>query len=233
MSETLTGTVTRVTSKEQGQYGNLAYNLCIDCDDNNDKPEWFSAGWEAPACEVGDKIECSVKQNGKFWNIIKNSIQVTEPGNKGGDSGRGVQQSSRGSNRGDSSQQSSRGSNAQASRSSSQGAATSTGSMSKEQYWEQRAENDKARDLIIQLQSAQNTAIATIVGAIGAGAVALPTKKSDKYDAYIALIDEEVIRIRKNYLAGGPVVAQKQEEQENLPFDDDIPEFADDGPVPE
>lgn len=230
-SETVTGTVTRVTSKEQGQYGNLAYNLCIDCDDNNDKPEWFSAGWEEPACEVGDKIECSVKQNGKFWNIIKNSIQVTQPGNKGGDSGRGVQQSSRGSSRGDSNQ-SSRGSNAQASRSATP-AASSASSMSKEQYWEQRAENDKARDLIIQLQSAQNTAIATIVGAINAGAVALPTKKSDKYDAYIALIDEEVIRIRKNYLAGGPVV-QKQEAKEDLPFDDDVPaSFDDNGPIPE
>lgn len=243
MTDTVAGTVKKITSKEVGKYSNLAYSLCVLCDDNGEE-EWFGHGFDKPICFEGDKVSFDVTYKGDYANIEAVTMKVTEEGpgeqaaakptgrrgdggNKPAGRGRSVPAEDKPAR---SAARSGRG--APAAKNAARGANTPTapsgGGLSKDEFWSNREKRDIQRDLIIQLQSAQNTAIATIVGAVAAGAVALPTKKGDKFDAFTALIDEEALRLRDVYLAGGhstgPIRTVEGELVEEYDDDDLIPE---------
>jgi hypothetical protein len=245
MTDTITGTVKKITSKEVGKYSNLAYILCVFCDDNEEE-EWFGHGFDKPVCFEGDKVSFDVTYKGEYANIDVNSMAITAEGPRepapepkraargaAPARGRAAAPSRRGSAPAAEEKAARSGRGAPAAKNATRGAskpvASSGGGLSKDQFWENKEKRDINRDLIIQLQSAQNTAIATIVGAVAAGVVALPTgKKGEKFDAFIALIDEEAMRLREVYLAGGhtsgPVGKAASQEEEQYDDDDDIPE---------
>ena len=87
------------------------------------------------------------------------------------------------------------------------------------------------KDKMIQLQSAMNTAIALCAAAVANDLVALPTKKADKFDAFVALVDEEAERLHKQYLEqvyGKPARSgrggSRNTRGRGSDYDDDIPE---------
>ncbi|MEE8598396.1 MAG: hypothetical protein V3S69_02590 [Dehalococcoidales bacterium] len=240
MSENITGLVKKLTSKEVGAKKSTAYSICLTCDDNGED-EWFGHGFDAPQCYEGDKIAFEVEYKGDYANIVVTSLVITEEGAGGaepeptpparrgraapaskpaGRASRGAKPAAAPARRGAKPA-------AAAAPAGRTRAKPASGGVTKDQYWENKEKRDIARDLIIQLQSAQNTAIATINAAIAAGALPLPAKKSaDKFDALLACIDDEASRLREVYLAGGhdsTVIAGSTGEGE---YDDDggIPE---------
>lgn len=241
MTDSVNGLIKKITSKEVGKFNNLAYSLCVLCDDNGEE-EWFGHGFDKPVCFEGDKVSFDVTYKGDYANIEVATLEITEEGpgeqaaakpagrrGAGGDKpaargrGRGAPAAEEKPARG------SRGAAKPAAKPAARTpAASSGGGLSKDQFWENKEKRDIQRDLIIQLQSAQNTAIATIVGAVAAGAVSLPATKSKKFDAFCALIDEEAARLREVYLDGGhssgPVGSTAPEEDEQYDDDADIPE---------
>ena len=91
--------------------------------------------------------------------------------------------------------------------------------MSKEEW----AQKDK----IIRRQACMNTAIALINSAVSNDLVALPTKKADKLDAFIALCDEEAERLYDQYeeqVYGKTEQKRGSRSSRNDDYDDDIPE---------
>ncbi len=201
MSDHVEGIVAKISEKAAGQSGDIVYNICLEIQGSDD--EWFGHGFDEPIFQEGDEIEFDISYNGDYANVDTGTVSIIsegEPKPRGRSSGGRGRNSgnSRGSSRSSKpAARSSRGS----SRSSKPAGRTSKGggkaktdapaTMSKEEW----AQKDK----IIRRQACMNTAIALINGAVSNDLVALPTKKADKLDAFIALCDEEAERLYDQY----------------------------------
>ncbi len=42
--------------------------------------DWYSAGFKAPTCVAGDKVDFEFKMNGQYKNLIPNTLRVTGKG---------------------------------------------------------------------------------------------------------------------------------------------------------
>ena len=222
MSEYVEGTVERITKKRTNN-GGTVYNVCINTGQDD---EWFGHGFATPEFNEGDEIGFDIEYKGDYVNINPDTVEVLKAGEP---PRRGGQRNSRGSIRKDTPKRGG-GGGARGGKPSSGGGkgAGSKDTMSKEEW----AQKDK----MIQLQAAMNTAIALVSSAVANDLVALPTKKADKYDAYVALINEEASRLHKQYLEevyGAPKreARSRRGQDEEPPFDPDEPDFDDDIPM--
>ncbi len=226
--------VLKSSSKPCGNNGHV-YNIQVNTPENGD--EWFGCGFEDPKLNVGDECEFEIEQveGGKYTNVIIDTIVVTKAapqreqssrGRGGNDSG--GRSNSRSSSRSNSRSSNSRGSSTRGGRDSqpSRGrdAPKSRGRAPKED----KPQVDWARkDNLIRLQSCQNTAVKTIEFMLGAGFIAIPKAKADRYDAIQALIEDEAQRlyfkyediVDGKYDQGGNDQGQEQDEYP----DDDVP----------
>lgn len=187
--------VLKSTSKPTSGTG-YVYNIQVNTEENGD--EWFGCGFEDPQLTVGDIIEFEITQVGDYVNVDIDTLVVLEAAPKREKSSRS---SSRGGGRSNS-RSSGRDGGHKPSRSAGRGSPTRKSSPTKTRGKQAtpKAEVDwDKKDKYIRLQSCQNTAIATIRGAIESGAVALPAKKGDKFDAYQALIEDEAARLINKY----------------------------------
>lgn len=92
----------------------------------------------------------------------------------------------------------------------------------------------------IQYQSSRNAAIELVSAALTAGAVALPAAKAKQWDALLALVDTVTERFEEAVLVvrgeGGKKTKpapegrgkQKVEDEGDVPFDDELPDWSDD-----
>lgn len=194
MSEHVQGIVQKISEKSAGRSGDIVYNICIDTGGREDK--WFGHGFDEPVFQEGDEIEFDIEYNGDYANVDNESVQVLSEGDGG------VRSSSSSSRRSSSRSngRSNSGGRAKpaAKRSSSRKPATKA--RAKPEDDTKMSKDDWAKkDQMIRRQACMNTSIALIRGALECGAVVLPTKKGDKFDAYIALCDEEADRLYDQY----------------------------------
>lgn len=173
-------------------------------DDNG--TDMFGLGSEKPDFGEGSIVSFEFEENGKFFNIIEDTLEVidkVEPkgrggrgnggsgrgGNNGGRSGgRGGNSGGRGGNsggRGGNSGSSSRGGNS-SHRGGSKGT-TSKGDSKGGTDWE-------AKDKRSALGFAREQAIKVLQAMLAEGVLSLPTKKGEKYDAYLGYLDELTAR---------------------------------------
>ena len=228
MSDHVEGLVAKISEKPTRNGGTI-YNVCIEIDGTED--EWFGYGFDKPEFFEGDEIEFDIKFNGDYANIDPDTVNILSEGEgeKKKTAPRGRSSGGRGSSRssgrssGGSSRGSSRGSSKPAPRSSrSSSAKPASGApatMSKEEW----AQKDK----IIRRQACMNTAIALIGTAVKCDLVALPTKKADKLDAFVALCDEEADRLYDQYeeqVYGKKEAKRGSSRRGNTEYDDDIPQ---------
>ena len=231
MSDHVEGTVEKISAKPTRNGGTI-YNIAVNTGGRDD--EWFGYGFDEPNFQEGDTIGFDIVYKGDYTNVDPKSVEILEEGDGGGSNrGRGGSSRggssrgaspSRGSSRNSSSQRSSRGGAERGGRPQANQAAKKGNdtTMSKDDW--------KKKDDMIRRQACMNTAIALVRGALEAGAVALPAKKGDKFDAYIALCDEEAIRLFDQYdeqVHGGGKPAKRggrnTQEDDEEEYDDDIP----------
>jgi len=237
MADFVAGIVAKVTSKET-KGDSLVWNVCVDTDDNGE--EWFGCGFEDPQVNEGDEIEFDTEQNGKFTNINIDTLVVDKAapqrkssnrggrGNDGGSRGntgrgnRGSSNSRGSSNRGSSRNSNSRSGNSQ--RGESKGRSQSR-SPSRAAKPEPKPEVDWDRkERLIRLMACQNTAIHLVEVALANGAVTIPKKKADAFDAITALVEEEAKRLEDKYLDICDGCYDQGGDDQGGDYQDDIPE---------
>lgn len=91
---------------------------------------------------------------------------------------------------------------------------------SREDYWSQKAEDDKARQVIISFQAANKTAVDIVKMALEQEALSLGTAKAKKMDALLAAVDEVTERIFAQYQHAGQVKADPADTGEQSSLDD-------------
>lgn len=174
----------------------------LEVEDDNGK-DWFGMGNEAPDFGEGSTVSFDFTEtdDGKFFNV-DGDIEVVdhvEPKGRGGSRGnsgsrgngrgnnsRGSGNNSRGSGRGNGS---SRGSGGRGNGGSSRGNTNKGGSGSKGKGG--KGETDwEAKDKRTALGFAREQAIKVLAAMIEQGAVTLPSKKAEKYDAYLGYLNE-------------------------------------------
>lgn len=73
--KTVTGTVSRITSKERN--GSVAYSILVN---EGGAENWYSAGFAPPACQQGQQVTFAATSrefNGRtYWNMQKGSMQA-------------------------------------------------------------------------------------------------------------------------------------------------------------
>jgi hypothetical protein len=206
------------------------YNICLDTGQDD---EWFGHGFDSPEFNEGDEIEFDVSYNGDYANVDVDTVNIINAGSGGGSrrgGSRGNSSRGRGGNsRGGSNNASRRGQSSSnrskpaPSRKSGGGKGTTDTAMTKEDW----AKKDK----MIQVQAAQNTAIALVSAAVQADAVKLPAKTADRYDAFCALVDEEAERLHQQYIeaveeafAPKPQSRGSSSGRSHDDYDDDVPQ---------
>lgn len=227
MSDYVEGIVAKITEKPTSNGGTM-YNICMEIEGSDD--EWFGHGFDEPSFGEGAEIGFDISYNGKYANVDTDSVDIISEGEPKPKPSRRPSKPSRGSGGGRSSGGSRQSKPAQ-SRGSSRskpetkapykGKSSSTSdTMSKEEW--------ACKDKIIRRQACMNTAINLIGTAVKCELVALPTKKADKLDAFIALCDEEAIRLYDQYeeqvYGGGKPKRGSRSTPEEDEYDDDIPE---------
>ncbi len=236
MSDHVIGIVAKLTSKEAGKNNNLVYNICIEEEGRDD--EWYGHGFDEPNFQEGDEIEFDIQWNGDYPNIDVDTVNVLQEGEPKSN-GRSSRGNSRSSGRSGSSSRSSgssrsgsssRGSSRSSSKPSSRSTSRSSGgnkakgkgadtTMSKDEW--------KAKDNMIRRQACMNTAINLAKLLFEVGAVKLPTKKADQFDAVVALCDEEAERLYDQYeeqVNGGGTQKRGGSREKANRYEDDIPE---------
>lgn len=230
MSDHVEGLVAKISEKAAGK--GTVFNVCLEIEGQDD--EWFGHGFDKPDFFEGDFIEFDIEWNGEYANFDKNTVNVIEEGEgeqqkpsrkparssgrssggRGGSSGKSS--GSRGSSRSSSKP-------AAKPRGGARSGAAKGGSTDDKMSKEEWANKDK----IIRRQACMNTAIALITGAVSNDLVALPAKKADKLDAFIALCDEEAERLYDQYeeqVYGKTAAKRGSGRGGRDQYDDDIPE---------
>ena len=227
-------TVLKVSKKATSGKGHV-YNIQIDTDENG--KEWWGCGFEDPKVNEGDIIEFELIEVGDYTNVDLDTIVVLEAAPKrerstrgsgnsrsnGRSSGRGNSRDS-GRSSGNSRSSGSRGN----SRSSGRGDSAAKGrggSRSGAGADKKPAVDWDRKDNLIRLQSSQNTAIALVGMLLANGALTLPAKKGDKYDAAVAAVEKEAARLFDKYtdIVDGNY-DDGRDDNEHYDDGDDIPE---------
>ncbi|AUR83404.1 hypothetical protein NVP1139A_42 [Vibrio phage 1.139.A._10N.261.48.C6] len=183
MNQVTGGYVQKITTRSVA--GNkTAYNLKMD------DGQWYGHGFAVPQFGEGAEIEFSfsVSPDGRFKNIdTKAGVTIHQQGQsappqqapqqQGGYRPQGQQQQGGYHRR------------PQGQAPANRAPAPSGGVAGKDDYWNKRAEDDKKRQKCIEYQSSRNTAVELVGHLLKAELVALPTKKADKMDAVLALVD--------------------------------------------
>lgn len=215
------GTVQQITSQPRGKYGNLAYSVKMD------DGVWYGHGFDQPIFGEGDYISFQEQYNGKYANVVTNTVQVLDGGNAPQQQPR--QQQRRPQQGGGQPNRQQR-QQAGAARQASGGAGGG-----RDQYWENKEKRDIVVQRQIQHQASRNAAIELIKVAVSADALALPTKKADKLDALVALVNELTDQFSADTDAAGSgksrsaqdlrdhAQADHAEQDSSEDFNDDIP----------
>lgn len=106
------------------------------------------------------------------------------------------------------------------------------GGMSKDDYWSRKEERDLEVQKAIQYQASRNAAIAVLDVMLKAGAVKLPSKQADQYDAVLAVVDEITAHFntQTSNLGNAPTPTlgdgyANQQADDDLPDDDGLPQY--------
>ncbi len=237
MADFVQGTVAKITEKPTAN-GGTVYNVCVDTEDNGE--EWFGCGFENPNLNEGDEIEFDIDYNGDYTNIGLDTLVVTKEAPKRQSSSRSNGRSSgsrsngrSGSSRGNSNSRSGSRGNSRSKSNSRSGNSQRGESKGRSQGQSKgraapakKAEVDWDRkDNLIRLQSCQNTAIALVNCGLANGAITLPSAKAKKYDAFVALVEEEAARLFDKYtdIVDG-CYDNGQDNNQDDEDEDDIPE---------
>jgi hypothetical protein len=178
--------------------------------------QWYGCGFNGVPCGQGDNVSFPVVQNGRFLNADVNNMQVVQGG--------GGAQEQRGTYGGQNS-------GGQPARTGGNAAGNSGGS--KGSSYGARKLDDPVQRSIVQ-QSARNAAIQAVQVASSLDAVPLPTKKAEKFDAVLDLIDQVTERYYNETFkvaeAGGYTERAEKVQfdptangQPDADYDDDIP----------
>lgn len=236
MADFVAGTVAKVSEKPTAN-GGTVYNVCVDTEDNGE--EWFGCGFNDPKLNEGDEIEFDIDYNGDYTNINLDTLVVTKEAPQRKPSSRGSKRDGggRGNGRsgGDRGKSNSRSSNSRSSsRSSNSGGRDSGRGQGKGRSESKSSGRTKApakqevdwerKDNLIRLQSSQNTAIAFVNCGLANGCIVLPSAKAKKYDAFLALVEEEAERLFQKYtdIVDGCYDNGKDDAEEY--DEDDVPE---------
>ncbi len=218
MSDHVIGIVAKITSKEAGKHNNLIYNLCIEEDGRDD--EWYGYGWDEPQFTEGAEIEFDIEWNNDYPNVDVDSVNVIAEGEpKRSNSRSSGRSSSQGRSSGRSSKPASRGNSG---RGNNRGGASKGKGKDDTMTKEEWANKDK----IVRRQACMNTSIKLVSLLFEVGAVKLPTKKADQFDAVAELCNEEAVRLYDQYeeqVYGGGTQKRGRKQEANR-YEDDIPE---------
>jgi len=225
MADYVEGIVVKSTSKPTNN-GGTVYNICVDTVDNGE--EWFGCGFDDPNVNVGDEIGFDIEYKGDYTNVNLDTLEIIKAapkresrgsgrgGSRGGNKSGGRGRSSGGSNSGGSK----RGGNsrsAPAKKSAGRGASKAA---KPDVDWDRK-------DNLIRLQSSQNTAIATIAVMLTNGALVLPKKKAEAFDAIQDCIEEEAARLFSKYtdiVDGNYDKDSGSGDADDGEYDDDVPD---------
>ncbi len=222
MSDHVEGLVAKISEKAAGK--GTVYNVCLEIDGQDD--EWFGHGFDKPKFNEGDFIEFAIEYNGDYSNVDKRSVNIIEEGEEKparssgrGRSSGGGRGGSSGRSSGRSSGGSSRGGSKPASKARGAKPAAKSDGLSKSEW----ADKDK----MIRRQACMNTSIKLVTLLFAEGAVSIPKKKADAYDAVVELCNEEAERLYDQYeeqVYGGGSSKRGNTRGRNNDYDDDIPE---------
>lgn len=192
----VTGFLVKVSEKPTSNGGTI-YNICVENDGNDD---WFGYGFDAPTFGVDSEISFDIEVNGKFENVIVETLEIIDNqnapaparkargGTGGGRAPRGGAAPARGA----------RGGAAKPARQPRGQAASEPAARAPKA--DKKADVDWDRkDRLIRAQSCQNTAIATVALLNASGSLVLPKKKGEMYDALMALVEKESQRLFLKY----------------------------------
>lgn len=230
MSDHVIGIVAKITSKEAGAHKNLIYSICVEEDGRED--EWYGYGWDEPDFTEGAEIEFDIEWNGDYANIDTDSLNVLqdgEPKRSSRGSSRGSSRSSGGGRSSSRSSGGSRGSSKSSSRSSGSSSRSSSKPAAKGKGASDTMSKDEwaDKDKMIRRQACMNTSLKLCALLFEVGAVKLPTKKADQYDAVVELANEEAERLYDQYeeqVYGGGTTKKRGSKREENRYEDDIPE---------
>lgn len=204
MSEVF-GTVQRVVGKQRGN--GTAYSVQMD------DGEWYGHGFQQPAFTQGAQIGFDIAWNGQYKNIDVGSVQVHQAGQP--------QQQAPQQQQGGGQQLYNK----------PRGGGNSGGGGGREKYWDDKAKDDKIRQKQIQWQAARNTSIEFVKMAIENGAVKLPAKQAEKFEALLALVDEvarDYYRVTAAFGKPQQAAQQAQQQQPEQGQQTPEPDFPDD-----
>jgi len=167
--------------------------------------DMFGLGNEKPDFGEGSIVSFEFEENGKFFNIIEDTLEVVdkvEPKGRGGSRGgsRGGNSNSRGGGRGNggSSRGGSGGGRGGASGGSGRGGNKGTGrggnGSGGKKGGDKGGTDWEAKDKRTAIGFAREQAIKVLAAMIEGGAITLPSKKAEKYDAYLSYLDELTAR---------------------------------------
>ena len=176
--------------------------------------DWFGLGNEEPDFGEGSEVSFEFEENGKFLNILADSLEVidlVEPKKRGGRNGSspgGNGRSGRGNGDNKSSGSRSRGGNGGGRNSGSRGGnGSKTSGSSTNRSGSRSGSKDTGKskggkadvdwdmkDKKIGLLAMRNSAIAAVSAAVEAGAIKLGTKQADKFDNFFGYIDQVTAR---------------------------------------
>jgi hypothetical protein len=188
----VTGFLVKVSEKPTSNGGTI-YNICVENDGNDD---WFGYGFEAPTFGVDSEISFDIEVNGKFENVIVETLEIIDNQNapapvrksRGGASSRGKPAGR--APRGGAAKPAARQPRGQAAEDKPARAPKSAAKADVD--WDRK-------DRLIRAQSCQNTAIATVALMQAAGVLPKPKAKAQGYDALLALIEKESHRLFLKY----------------------------------
>jgi len=229
----VTGFLLKVSEKPTSNGGTI-YNIQLE-ESNEDRTEsWFGYGFDAPTFGVDSEITFDIEVNGKFENVVVETLEVLDMQN--------APAAARKARGGASGGRAARGGAAKPARPARGGAAKPArqprGQAAAEDKPASRAPKSAAKadvdwdrkDRLIRAQSCQNTAIATVSLMLAAGVLPKPKNKADGYDATLALVEKESKRLFEKYDEVADQVCTYGEEsqgaEQNGDYDDDagIPE---------
>lgn len=195
----VTGFLLKVSEKPTSN-GGIIYNIQVE-EANDDRTEsWFGYGFEAPTFGVDSEISFDIEVNGKFENVIVETLEIIDNQNapaparkarggaSGGRGGRGAAKPARPA----------RGGAAKPARQPRGQAASEPAPRAAKSAAKADVDWDR-KDRLIRAQSCQNTAVATVALMQAAGVLPKPKNKADGYDALQALIEKETKRLFIKY----------------------------------
>ena len=195
----VTGFLLKVSEKPTSNGGTI-YNIQLEASNDDRTESWFGYGFDAPTFGVDSEISFDVEVNGKFENVIIETLEIIDNQNapapaRKGRSGGGARPARGGAKP------------ARQPRQAASKPARQPRGQSAEDKPAARAPKSAAKadvdwdrkDRLIRAQSCQNTAIATVSLMLAAGVLPKPKNKADGYDATMALIEKESKRLFIKY----------------------------------